>query len=144
MWAQRRLTEACASAQSDQSLYCTHEEILYPWLSRMRPGTLLMILREKLRESAGWSGPEVIKLFSCSTEQSMKFHMVIKIKIPTVHIFFMLTSAEHAQLSLAWKKFQNFVSILIFISKKFMLNWVEHEKRFITSGPESSLVHLLT
>ena len=44
-------------------------------------------------------GPEVIKLFSCSTQLSMKFHLVIKIKIPTVKTVFMLSSAEHAQLS---------------------------------------------
>ena len=43
--------------------------------------------------------PEVIKLFSCSTQLSMKFHLVIKIKIPTIKTFFMLNSAEHAQLS---------------------------------------------
>ena len=41
----------------------------------------------------------------------------------------MLNSAELAQLSWAWKKFQNFVSILRFINKtNFMLSWVEHEK----------------
>ena len=44
-------------------------------------------------------GPEVIKLFSCSAQLSMIFHLVIKIKIPTIKTFFMLNSAEHAQLS---------------------------------------------
>ena len=29
------------------------------------------------------SGPEVIKLFSCSTQLSMKFQMLIQTKIPT-------------------------------------------------------------
>ena len=47
----------------------------------------------------GQSGPEVIELFSCSTQLSVKFHLVIKIKIPTIKTFFMLSSAEHAQLS---------------------------------------------
>ena len=77
----------------------------------------------------------------CHAQLSMKFHLVIKIKIPTVKTFFMLNSAEHAQLSWAWKKFQNFISILRFISKtNFMLSWVEHEKSFITSGPDVSLM----
>ena len=43
------------------------------------------------------AGPDVIELFSCSTQLSMKFHLVIK--IPTIKTFFMLSSAEHAQLS---------------------------------------------
>ena len=29
------------------------------------------------------TGPEVIKLFSCSTQLSMKFQLLIKTKIPT-------------------------------------------------------------
>ena len=35
-----------------------------------------------------YSGPKVIKLFSCSTQLSMKFHLVIKIKIPTIKTSF--------------------------------------------------------
>ena len=42
-------------------------------------------------------GPEVIKLFSCSTQPSMKLHLVIKKKIPKFKTFFMLNSAELAQ-----------------------------------------------
>ena len=30
------------------------------------------------------SGPEVIKLFSCSTQLSMKFFLLIIVKMPTV------------------------------------------------------------
>ena len=37
MCAQRGLKTACASAQSDQSLRCEHEEILHPWLSKNAP-----------------------------------------------------------------------------------------------------------
>ena len=52
------------------------------------------------------------KLFSYKAELSMKFFLLINIKMPTI------------------------VGILIFISRKnFMLNWVEYEKSFITSGP---------
>ena len=83
-------------------------------------------------------GPEVITLFSCSTQLSMKFHLVIKIKIPTIKTSFMLNSAEqlsmkevlknsqnfkinkqnkfHAQPSSAWKKFYNLGAWLPLIS----------------------------
>ena len=30
------------------------------------------------------SGPEIIKLFSCSTELSMKFFLLINVKMPTI------------------------------------------------------------
>ena len=50
--------------------------------------------------------PEVIKLFSWPIQLTMKFHLVIKIKIPTIKTSFMLNSAEHAaQLSWSRKKF---------------------------------------
>ena len=55
MCAQRRLKSACASAQSDQSLRCSHEETLNPCLSKMRPVKILI----RLRESAGWSESSV-------------------------------------------------------------------------------------
>ena len=44
--AQRRLKSACASAQSDLSLQCPHEETLYLWLSKLRPMKILYRLRE--------------------------------------------------------------------------------------------------
>ena len=53
-----------------------------------------------------------LKLSSCTAKMSMKFFLLINIKMPTN------------------------VGILIFISRKdFMLNWVEYEKSFITLGP---------
>ena len=51
MCVKRRLKSACASAQSDQSLYCPHEETLHPWLSKMRPLKILI----RLCECANWS-----------------------------------------------------------------------------------------
>ena len=77
--------------------------------------------------------PEVIKLFSCSTELSMKLVLLIKLKLLTITNSFLLNIAEHetfstnkyenanyiwhfhiykqrkfhAQLSWAWKKFYN-------------------------------------
>ena len=42
MCAQRRLRSACAFAQSDQSLRCSHEETSLFWLSKMRRVTILI------------------------------------------------------------------------------------------------------
>ena len=36
-----------------------------------------------LRDSSKYSGPEVINLFSCSTQLSTKFQLLTKTKIPT-------------------------------------------------------------
>ena len=54
------------------------------------------------------SGPVVIKLFSCSTQLSMKSILLINLKTLTIFFLtsFILNSAEHAQLSWAWKKFK--------------------------------------
>ena len=46
MRAQRILKSAGASALSDQSLPCLHEDILLPSLSKMRPVTFLIRPRE--------------------------------------------------------------------------------------------------
>ena len=41
------------------------------------------------------TGPEVIKLFSCSTQLSMKFIMLINLKLLTIANSFLLNIAEH-------------------------------------------------
>ena len=46
MCAQRRLKSACAFAQSDQSLRCSHEETLYPWLSKICSRKILIRFSE--------------------------------------------------------------------------------------------------
>ena len=51
MCAQRRLKSACASAQTDKSLRCSHDQTFHPWLSKMRPVKILI----RLRECADWS-----------------------------------------------------------------------------------------
>ena len=45
------------------------------------------------------SGPEVIKLFSCSTQLSMKFVLLINLKLLTIANYFLLNIAEHENLS---------------------------------------------
>ena len=82
------------------------------------------------------SWPELIKLYSCSTQLRMKFVLLIKIQYQqfkpvscTAEFsmqFFLLTNIKMATI----------VGILIFISRRnFILNWVEYDKSFITSGP---------
>ena len=53
----------------------------------------------KLSPAVKWqhiiSGPDVIKLFSCSTQLSMKFVLLIKLKLLTILNSFLLNIAEH-------------------------------------------------
>ena len=48
---------------------------------------------------SGFSGPEVIKLFSCSTQPSMKFSLLINMKMPTTIGIFIFISREIFMLS---------------------------------------------
>ena len=94
---------------------------------------LLIILRSSTDFILVFPGPEVIKLFSCSTQPRMKFFLLINVKMPTIFgiLTFMnrknsllhLSEPEkswiswysytlehlkfHAQLRWAWKKFYN-------------------------------------
>ena len=45
------------------------------------------------------SGPEVIKLFSCSTRLSLKFSLIINMKTPTIVDIFIFISKENFMLS---------------------------------------------
>ena len=64
------------------------------------------------------SGPEVIKCFSCSGQLSMKFALLISLKLLTIANSFSANRYENAN-----------------YRENFMLNWPEHEKHFITLGP---------
>ena len=44
-------------------------------------------------------GPEVIKVFSCSTQLSMKFSLLIDMKMPTIVGIFIFISRENFMLS---------------------------------------------
>ena len=79
-------------------------------------------------------GPEVIKLFSCSTQLSMKFYILINIKIAKVNGIFRFKSPK--PVIYPAHKMLTIVGILTFMSMiNCMLSRVEHEKSFITSGP---------
>ena len=115
--------------------------------------------------------PEVIKLFSCSTQLSMKFVLLIIQYIFIQHqantrllIAYnsicnkLLTNTNSSWLNIA--EHENFFAnkyenanfcwhFYIFISREnFILSWVEHEKKcFITSEPDlaqSNMIHHLT
>ena len=53
----------------------------------------------------GLSGPEVIKLFSCSTQLSMKFFPLINVKMPTIVVgIFTFRSGKNSILGLSEPK----------------------------------------
>ena len=65
-----------------------------------------------------WPGPEIIKLFSCSTQLSSKFQLLIKTKIPTNEEI----SSEVVLIMLINVKMPTIVGILTFMSRiNFML-----------------------
>ena len=67
-------------------------------------------------------GPEVIKLFSCSTEFSMKFQMLISIKDQNIRLFSGSDKPRKLFFPLINVKMPTFVGILTFMSRKnFML-----------------------
>ena len=53
----------------------------------------------RLRSRTGWSGPEVIKRFSCSTQLNMKFILLINLKLLNIANSFLLNIAEHENFS---------------------------------------------
>ena len=82
------------------------------------------------------SSNEVIKLFSCSTQLSTKFHLLIKAKIPTNEEVSCFKSLRCCIIILINVKMTTNIGIFTFMSRiNFMLSGVEHEKSFITSGP---------
>ena len=66
------------------------------------------------------AGPEVIKLFPCSTQLSTKF---------------ILQKCQQSLINTTPKKLFSFIGILIFMTSVETLCSVELEKSFITSGP---------
>ena len=70
--------------------------------------------------------PKVIKLFSCSTQLSMEFHMLIKSKMLKIKTFAFRCS-DVVFIMLINIKMPTIVGILTFMSmKNFILSQVEH------------------
>ena len=82
------------------------------------------------------TGPEVIKLFPCSTQLSTKFILLINVKMPTIVgilTFISMINTTSERLKVRYFFICRYFSFMS--SWNFVLGWVEHEKSFITSGP---------
>ena len=77
------------------------------------------------------SGPEIIKLFPCSTQLSTIFILLINVKMPTT--VGILTFISMINITSERFKARNFF-ICPYFSFYEQLSQVEHEKSFITSG----------
>ena len=89
-------------------------------------------------------GPEVIKLFSCSTQLSIKFQLLIKTKLLKNANFLAFKLSNVAFSMLINVKMPTLVGILTFISMlNFVLSWIEHEKSFIVPRPDLDPKHSL-
>ena len=88
------------------------------------------------------SGPEVIKLPSCSTQLSTKFRLLIKAKIPTNEEVSCFKSLIVVFIMLINVKMPTIVGILTFMSRiNFVLSSFEHGQFFKTSGPDQLASH---
>ena len=67
----------------------------------------------------------------------MKFFLLINVKMPTIVGILTFISGKNSILGLSEPKTADFFYVYILTSiQNFMVNSVEHEKSFITSGPE--------
>ena len=66
---------------------------------------------EKIRQ-----GPEVIKLFSCSTQLSMNFFLLIDVKMPTIVGILIFMSGKNSIIGLSEPKKAEFLDIFILTS----------------------------
>ena len=91
------------------------------------------------------SGREVIKRFSCSTQLSTKFILLINVKMPTIVGILKFISMINTTSARIKANTSLFVGNLVFMSSwNFVLNLVELEKSFIDSGPGAfSRSHLI-
>ena len=84
------------------------------------------------------SGPEVIKLFSCSTQLSTEFILLVNVEMPT--IVGILTFISMVYTTSERPKARNFFICRYFrvyaqIEFRAQLSKLKHEKGFITSRP---------
>ena len=88
------------------------------------------------------SGPEVIKLFSCSTQLSMKFFPLINVKMPTILGISTFMSRKNSIHGLSVSEKAEFLDIFYTCEHlKFQLSELSMEKSFITSGPGLRVVY---
>ena len=70
----------------------------------------------------GRPGPEVIKLFPCSTQLSMIFFLLINVKMPTIVGILTFMSGKNTILGLSESKNAEFLDIFVMRILNFMLN----------------------
>ena len=80
----------------------------------------------------GRSSPKVIKLFSCSTQLSMKFSLLIDMKMPTIS--YLLAEKFSCSAMFSKKEFAIVSSFRLISRANFVLSWIEHEKKFYNLG----------
>ena len=65
------------------------------------------------------SGPAIIKLFSCSTQLSMKFLLLLKVEMPTIVAILTFMSDENSSLGLSEPKKPNVLIYYSYVHLKF-------------------------
>ena len=101
------------------------------WDTFVTPSLWVIVFQRTL-----WPGPEVIKLFSCSTQLSTELILLINIKMPTIVGIFTFISIIITTSKRLKARNSLCVDILVFINSwNFVLSSVEHEKSLITSRP---------
>ena len=138
-------------------LVCDPTSRVIEWL-RYRMGKNLVEVKYSVSISTiGLSGPEVIKLFSCSTQLSTKFILLINVKMPTIvgiltfismidtpseglkarnflmclYFRFYMQLKFRAQLSWAWKQFYNLGA---WCQALYSVSYGAHWEHICTSG----------
>ena len=81
------------------------------------------------------SGPEVIKRFSCSTQLSMKFSLLINLKLLIIANSFLLNIAEHEIFSVnKYENANNRWHFHIYLLRKFQCSAELSMKKFHNLG----------
>ena len=80
------------STVSSEHFFCSWSSHIYTNIGTLQLLTILVLTFEL-------PGPEVIKLFSCSTQLSTKFFMLMNLKLLTMPNSFLLNIAEHENIS---------------------------------------------
>ena len=74
------------------------------------------------------TGPEVIKLFLCSTQLSMKFFLLINVKMPTIVGILTFMSGKNSILGLSEPKNKQKFLIFLYLRAFKIACSIEHEK----------------
>ena len=88
------------------------------------------------------TGLEVIKLFSCSTQLSLKFVLLINLKLLTIANSFLLNINVHENFSAnKYEKCQLLLAFSYLLAEKISCSAeLSMKKSFKTSGPENRLL----